>query len=569
MNGTNFSPKSCESPLIRRMTIGGVDINSFTLVVQPDGLPCVRTAANELVEYLAKATGYTVPVTASNYEIVIGVTDRDTDTVRNARQRVKRDGYVLLMDGNRLYITGSCDRGTMYGVYCFLEDYLGVRFLAKDCTVIRKNPVVEIPSDVFTLHNPSFIHRDTFWYDMTTDQTWSNHCKDNAPEPDAPEIGCAYAFAGGPGGLAHTICYLAEIPYETGKQPCLSDENVYRTVVKNVRNRLKNSPHARFVSVSQSDSYPGQLGCQCEKCKAIDDREGTPMGSLLTFVNRVANEIKDEYPNIYVETLAYAYTVDPPKYLKPADNVLIRLCLWPCNACSFAEGTCKQAAYNRELLQKWSAIAPNLFIWTYTTNYYHYLMPYANLYQLWENVRFFKENNVIGMFVQGNHESISGEFGELRAYLISKLLWDPDMTKEEYYTHMDEFLEGYYGPGWKHIRAYIEEICTQVKENLHQEYVSGLPEALRGLPPPHSDDGTVDMDYGRKLMKYWEAAMAEATDSEHMAHLEKSSIQVHFYCGKLESSAEHRQITTDLMQKYGVTCWAERSPLPVWWEFQM
>ena len=63
--------------------------------------------------------------------------------------------------------------------------------------------------------------------------------------------------------------------------------------------------------------------------------------------------------------------------------------------------------------------------------------------------------------------------------------------------------------------------------------------------------------------------MAETTDPEHMAHLEKSSIQLHFYCGKLEESAEHRQITEDLMQKYGVTCWAERSPLPVWWEFQM
>ena len=552
---------------VDKMTIGGVDIHSFTLVVQNEGLECVRMAADELILYMEKATGYVIPEKASDYEIVIGVTDRDTDAVRKARGQVKDDGYVLLMDGNRLYITGESDAGTMYGVYSFLEDYLGVRFLATDCTVIRDNPdkpIVEISSDVYTLHNPTFIFRDIYWYDMMHDQTLSHHLKDNTPLNDAPEINGGYNFAF---QQAHTMLALIGQSHEVDKQLCMTDEKVYQAVLTGVRRWLSKNPDAEFISVSQSDGSGGN--CQCENCKAIDDREGTPMGSLLTFVNRIAADIKDEYPNVYVETLAYSYTEQPPKTIKPADNVVIRLCMWPCAACSFADGTCETTTYYRELLQAWAKIAPNLFVWTYTTDYSFFLAPYTNLDQLWENMKFFKENNVMGLFVQGNQVCLSGEFGELRAYLLSKLAWDPDMTREEYYTHMDEFLEGYYGPGWEHIRAYIDETCNRANESYHEEYATKLTKALRLLPPPLNASGKrVDEKYGMQLMAYWEAAMAETTDEVYFAHLEKSSIQVHYYCGYLGGSKERqtqRELVEELAAKYGIRSWAEVEEFPVIW----
>ena len=76
--------------------------------------------------------------------------------------------------------------------------------------------------------------------------------------------------------------------------------------------------------MSQNDSYAEGRGCQCEKCRAIDEAEGTPMGSLLTFVNRIADAIKDDYPHVAVDTLAYRYTRKAPKTIVPADNVIIR-----------------------------------------------------------------------------------------------------------------------------------------------------------------------------------------------------------------------------------------------------
>ena len=43
-----------------------------------------------------------------------------------------------------------------------------------------------------------------------------------------------------------------------------------------------------------------------------------------------------------------------------------------------------------------------------------------------------------GLFEQGNGESPSGEFGELRAYLITKLMWNPDLDAVSY-THLDVY----------------------------------------------------------------------------------------------------------------------------------
>lgn len=42
------------------------------------------------------------------------------------------------------------------------------------------------------------------------------------------------------------------------------------------------------------------------------------------------------------------------------------------------------------------------------------------------------DNNVIGVFSQGQMQGGKQEFGVLRSYLVSRLLWDPMMTEEEY-----------------------------------------------------------------------------------------------------------------------------------------
>jgi hypothetical protein len=84
------------------------------------------------------------------------------------------------------------------------------------------------------------------------------------------------------------------------------------------------------------------------------------------------------------------------------------------------------------------------------------------------------------MFPQGNSQSISGEFGELRTYLLAKLMWNPYMSEEEYYMHMDEFLQAYYGAGWLYIRLYIDQTTKLANDgciNIYEEPLQSITEA--------------------------------------------------------------------------------------------
>ena len=545
------------------LTIGGVDIRSFTLVVQEGGAACVRSSADELIEYLEKATGFRIPEEASEHEIVIGVTDRDTERVTAARAEVKLDGYTLLMDGGRLYVTGSCDRGTMYGVYCFLEDYIGVRFLAKDTTVVVNQDAVAIPEDVMTLHNPVFEMRDTYWYDMRYDQTTANHAKDNSfydSSTPVSDIGGGIGYAG---RFVHTINLLQDLPYQGNVQPCLTDEEVYQTVLKNVRAWLDANPEATIISVSQNDSDPGKLGCQCENCKAIDDREGTPMGSLLTFINRIANDIKEDYPGVYVDTLAYRYTRKAPKTIKPADNVIIRLCsIECCFVHALSDESCSQNKAFKKDIEEWAAICDNLYIWDYTYNAETYFSFFPNFDVLWDNVNFYKDHNVTGVFLEGQQVSVSGEFAELRSYLLAKLLWDPDMTEEEYYAHMDEFLRYYYGAGWEKIKSYMTLMTAHAMR--HNQHL-GIFDKGEKMFPSVDENGKRDVNFSRNMLALWEEAYELAATEEQKAHVEKSSIQAHYLChlyGPSSQRVKYLKNVYQLCEKYGIEYYKYVQPLP-------
>lgn len=546
---------------LNSLTIGGVDIKEYTLVVQDGGANCVRNSADELIEYIEKATaGFRIPEGASDHEIVIGVTDRDTDTVKAAREAVELDGYTILMDGNRLYITGSCDRGTMYGVYCFLEDYIGVRFLAKDTTVIINQDEVAIPADVHTTHNPVFEMRDTYWYDMRYDQTFANHSKDNSfydSSTPVPDIGGGIGYAG---RFVHTINLLQDLPYQGNVQPCLTDETVYQLVLSNVREWLDANPEATIISVSQNDSDPGKLGCQCENCKAIDDAEGSPMGSLLTFINRIANDIKDDYPGVYVDTLAYRYTRTPPKNIRPADNVIIRLCsIECCFIHPLSDETCYKNKQFKQDIEAWSEICDNLYIWDYTYNAETYFTFFPNFDVLWDNVNFYKDHNVKGVFLEGQQVSVSGEFGELRSYLLAKLLWDPDMTEDEYYVYMDEFLMYYYGAGWEKIKTYMTDMTKIAMTNPHV----GIFDKGETMIPFVDPEGNRDLNYSRDMLELWQEAYELAETDEQKAHVEKSSIQAYYYCHlKGKNRKEHLKKVYELCEKYGIEYYKYVIPMP-------
>ena len=576
------------------MLIANTPLAAYRIILPAAALEGETDAACVLRDTLARATGVTLEIAtdatpAADCEIIIGKTNRDTDKVVSARSEIQNDGYAMVMDGTRLFITGNLPRGGVYGVYTFMEDYLGARFLSDTYMTVHDGEVKDIPADLYRVDSPYFFSRDTFWYHILhprrpTRMNIRNAVKSN--HWDMPDLGGGVTYAG---PFVHSIWDLTETKQEVGFQPCLTDETVYQTTIRNVRKRLSENPNATIISVSQNDSYPDQRGCQCERCKAIDDREGTPMGSLLTFVNRIADDIKDDYPNVFVDTLAYRYTRKAPKTVRPRDNVIIRLCSIECCFCHpLDDPNCPHNVEFKKDIEEWAAICNNLYIWDYTTDFLCYLSPFPNLAVLQKNVKFFKDHHVIGMFEQGNYQSLSGEFGELRGYLLAKLLWNPDMTEKEYYAHMDEFLRDYYGAGWPYIREYID--VTSKKAAERHLFIYDTPNRIFSFAKKDTEDPNLDILDPAKIeawsreMKYapvaaiesetafaeyllglWNKALAAAETDEHHAHGMQSSVQALYYAEFVLPAERFESLNVpmlDAIRASGITKFRETTLIP-------
>ena len=213
--------------------------------------------------------------------------------------------------------------------------------------------------------------------------------------------------------------------------------------------RLRQKPHAGIISVSQND-WHGR--CQCPACKALEEQYGGASGALLHFVNQVAEELEKEFPEVLVETLAYQYTRQAPTGIVPRPNVIVRLCSIECGY-SQPLATGEQNAKFRADVEAWRAVAPRLYIWNYVTNFRHYILPHPNLRSLAPDIRFFVDSHAVGLFEQGDAGCSVGDFVQMRAWLLARLMWNPDLDEN---ALIDEFLDGYYGPAGPHLRRYLD-----------------------------------------------------------------------------------------------------------------
>ena len=122
-------------------------------------------------------------------------------------------------------------------------------------------------------------------------------------------------------------------------QLCLTNPDVLVLCIEGVRTWIHENPKCRIFSVAQNDWYGN---CECDTCRMVDEREGSPSGSLIAFVNAIADAIAEEFPQVMLHTFAYLYSRKAPRTLHTRKNVIIRLCSIEC-CFSHPIGQCNQA----------------------------------------------------------------------------------------------------------------------------------------------------------------------------------------------------------------------------------
>lgn len=446
-------------------------------LIAPEG-EIFETAAGQLALYLDKMLGASMTRASS------AVRDGDTPTVvLRVDPSLPGDGFRIIVSEGRLHLIGQNGRGVMYAVFGLCET-LGCRFYAHDTEVVPAPDGITLPAGFDRRESSPFEYRDLYWVGTKDTPTAVKLRINGTGFVPGRHVRCLPASWGGGVGYAgphfvhtfermlpadqyfdkHPEYYALIDGNRTGRylysQPCLSNPDVLRIMTDAVRGWLRENPTARIVSVSQNDSFVYNSFCTCPDCQRVMDEEGSPAGPLIRFVNAVAEALEPEFPDVAIDTLAYQYSTQPPKITKPRHNVIIRMCTGGCS--SHPIESCPNNAGSANAIRGWSEICDRLYIWDYTTDFAQYLIPYPNFRTLKPNVQFFRDNHVVGVFEQGNYnEGLSGEFGELRAYLLANLLWNPEFDVEK---GTDDFLAAYYGGGAPFVKKYLDFIADKVKD---------------------------------------------------------------------------------------------------------
>lgn len=446
--------------------------SDYRISLAPNASESEKWAAKELQHWMKEISGAELPIIdfSENFQgaqIVIGQTNGTTPGLKNATEE---ESFHYFNTGKNIFITGGRQRGTMYGVFEFLERELGCRWYTPGVQVIPKRNELKF-AWIDHAEHPGVRVRNDFYYEAF-DPIWATRNKMNG----------AMGYREQPGGIesywsVHTF-YPLMPPAEFFKkhpeyyslidgkrtferaQLCLTNPDVLRIITERIKKRMAESPEYLIYDVSQNDWYNP---CQCEKCQAIVKEKGGESGLIIWFVNQVAEAVEKDFPDKFIGTLAYQYTRTPPKDIRPRHNVVVRLCSIEC---CFAHDfkSCPENKSFLDDLKGWSVIAPHMYIWDYVVNFSHYVMPYPNFRVLQSNIQSFRDNNAIGIMEQAAYQSRGGEFSELRSYLVSKLLWNPECSTEEV---INDFMYGYYGRSGKFVRQYFDLLHNQLTPETH------------------------------------------------------------------------------------------------------
>ena len=384
-----------------RMTISDNGNALMKVVIAAEHTLPEKTAAEELTVYLKKITG-------ADFQIQKESEFKDDSPALYVGQTAyaRRNGvgftrlgdeeWIVKSDKNNIIITGGHPRGTLYGVYHFLEDNLGVRWWTPQTESVPRNSSLTIER-LDRSGKPRFAYRDIY---LVGGQGAAEFSARSRLSQNIPKYGGQILF-GGPGNCHTMYSFLGKsdevrklyqnhpdwfplmdgvrkldsIHQDGGAQTqlCLSNPELRKFFVERIRGFIKEDKEkaARqgiqppmFYAIDQNDCYDGF--CKCDKCMEIVKREEAISGLALEFTNYIAESLKNE-TNATFLMMAEHVLEQPPRLMKALPNVGLRLCDTTSN--TIYPWTHSDNTRHRANIDGWSKITNRIVIWDYSIHY--------------------------------------------------------------------------------------------------------------------------------------------------------------------------------------------------------
>ena len=453
-----------------------------------------KTAVRELVNHLTAVLGRQVSAVredagpASGRLIYVG---RTAFAAKHAEiAKFQPEESLIRSVGKDLVITGGRPRGTLYGVYEFLERVAGVVWLDEKNSHIPRTPGLKWEKlDIRVL--PAFRYRGIYttpiWCGNNREERlqFLSRCRENifwqcnitAKERERWGIS---PVLGRPAPLNTMHFYSVLWPREGMEsarslnkngdrdfsqsfagpgQICFSSPLARQTVARQLkgfieadRKEFPDSPPPLY-NLSINDTHDR---CECKECVGRAEKYKSYAGTVLEFVNAVADGIRESYPDVRIQTSAYLFTEKAPEGIVPRPNVVVRLSPspWGSNCQTMVP---LDSPVNRKTLddmKKWSAMG-KIQIWNYWVLFGNYAGKNAGvtgISAVIENLRIFHRLGSDYVFSECEFPD-TASFHGLRVYLGYQLLRDPFQPVGPL---LDRYFAAAFGPAAKSMRGFFD-----------------------------------------------------------------------------------------------------------------
>lgn len=455
----------------------------YVIVVPEDAGEIIEFAAGELQYFLGEATGASFAVetdagksysAVSKYLSLGNTSLAESAGVAAAEAEYTVSGYRIDTEGRSVFMVGGGDYGSLYAVYEFLRHSVGWEIYAQDEIVYQRAQSLKLP-DFRVKDVPDIALRVGNYGVFEFDSSYTYRMR----MMNKTEI---WLPVGPNNSLWHnSFDYVDESLIDEhpdwfsgdGRQLCYSNDEMRLYLTEQLKKELLEHPEYDNVTITQEDA---NTWCTCEDCAASYEKYGTDSAVMIKFANEVSRDIKawlkdEQHSDRIVRICFFAYhkTEQAPAKLnadgeyEPIDdsvvcdeyvNVFYAPIFADYNESAYsAENT---ALYNT--MKAWTCITDKYYLWTYSTNFYHYLAFFNSFESMQSVYRLAKECNAYYIYDQGQfNNGASTGFSVLKNYLNAKLQWNVNADMEEL---TDDWFANYFKGAAEPMRELYDQIRT-------------------------------------------------------------------------------------------------------------
>ena len=448
-----------ESAPIKNLIIAGRDITEYTIYAENEEK--IIESANDLAAHLKTATGAQLSVSTDEakapYIALCYIHDDALGSV-GSRWSVTEGG--LTIECSDAYKKSS----SLYAVRRFLETKLDWYGLVSGFEDLRDADLIEIAAGESGEEKCAFEWSVTHggWaclydrfdndiqdinFDRHTCHGMQNH-KFGGELSESEDKNWAY----------DQPCFLDETFYEAAKR------DVEQYIIDNIKSGKTPGDDFVFVDLGAGDNG---YWCECKDCSALLRKEGSVAAHVLTFANRLSEELNEKYKGINYGIFAYAGTNRPPKTMRPNDLVYVTYCFdFNCSEHPLDGSRCMRdpskgvdfGPHDNKTFAGhflgWTEICDNLYVWYYGLPNSLLTMSYMHLVR--EDWTWLYRSGAKGVYWEA--EDTGYETNWIAKQLANQLLWDIEMSDERFSELYDRALYATYGDGYALIRGFVTTI---------------------------------------------------------------------------------------------------------------